>query len=76
MLKNTGYTGDKISVVNATEVITNEEAPVRAVRSKKDSSIVKGINMVKAGEGDVFISAGSTGALLAGGLFILGRIQG
>ncbi|MBF1151238.1 MAG: phosphate acyltransferase PlsX [[Eubacterium] sulci] len=64
-LKNTGYTGDKISVVNATEVITNEEAPVRAVRSKKDSSIVKGINMVKAGEGDVFISAGSTGALLA-----------
>ena len=75
-LKKTGYTGDKIKVVNATEVITNEEAPVRAVRSKKDSSMVKGINMVKAGEGDVFISAGSTGALLAGGLFILGRIQG
>ena len=70
------YEPGKISVVNATEVISNDEAPVRAVRSKKDSSIVKGINMVKSGEGDVFISAGSTGALLAGGLFILGRIQG
>lgn len=57
-------------------MISNDDAPVRAVRSKKDSSIVKGINMVKNGEGDIFISAGSTGALLAGGLFILGRIQG
>jgi glycerol-3-phosphate acyltransferase PlsX len=70
------YVGEQIQVVNATEVIGNEEAPVKAVRTKKDSSIVRGLNMVKAGEGDVFISAGSTGALLAGGLFILGRIQG
>ena len=70
------YNPKKISVVNAREVITNEEAPVRAVRSKKDSSIVRGVNMVKNGEGDIFISAGSTGALLSGGLFILGRIQG
>ena len=67
---------EAISVINATEIISNDEAPVRAVRSKKDSSIVRGINMVKHGEGDIFISAGSTGALLAGGLFILGRIQG
>ena len=70
------YNPKKISVVNAREVITNEEAPVRAVRSKKDSSIVRGINMGKNGEVDIFISAGSTGALLSGGLFILGRIQG
>lgn len=75
-LKKYQYDSKKISIINATEVISNDEAPVRAVRSKKDSSIVKGINMVKAGEGDIFISAGSTGALLAGGLFILGRIQG
>lgn len=75
-LKKYTYDEDKISIINATEVISNDEAPVRAVRSKKDSSIVKGINMVKKGEGDIFISAGSTGALLAGGLFILGRIQG
>ncbi len=75
-LKKYKYDENKILVANATEVISNDDAPVRAVRSKKDSSIVKGINMVKNGEGDVFISAGSTGALLAGGLFILGRIQG
>ncbi|MGN1143162.1 MAG: phosphate acyltransferase PlsX [Anaerovoracaceae bacterium] len=70
------YDEKKITVIDAREVISNEEAPVRAVRSKKDSSIVRGINMVKRGEGDIFISAGSTGALMAGGLFILGRIQG
>ncbi|MDY6038178.1 MAG: phosphate acyltransferase PlsX [Eubacterium sp.] len=75
-LKEAKYIGDRIKIVGASQVISNDEAPVRAVRSKKDSSIVKGINMVKNGEGDVFISAGSTGALLAGGLFILGRIQG
>ncbi|MBQ1959312.1 MAG: phosphate acyltransferase PlsX [Firmicutes bacterium] len=75
-LKKHKYDISKITIVDATEVITNDDAPVRAVRSKKDSSIVKGINMVKSGEGDVFISAGSTGALLSGGLFLLGRIQG
>ena len=75
-LKKYKYNHDKITVADAREVISNDEAPVRAVRSKKDSSIVKGINMVKNGEGDIFISAGSTGALLSGGLFILGRIQG
>jgi len=70
------YDDKKIFVIDAREVISNDDAPVRAVRSKKDSSIVKGINMVKNGEGDIFISAGSTGALMAGGLFLLGRIQG
>lgn len=67
---------DKITVIDASEVISNDEAPVKAVRTKKDSSIVKGLNLLKNGEVDVFLSAGSTGALLAGGLFILGRIQG
>ncbi len=71
-----GYKGDRITVVNATEVIENHEPPVKAVRTKKDSSIVKGMQMIKNGEGDVFLSAGSTGALLAGGMFIIGRIQG
>lgn len=75
-LKKYDYNEEQIFVIDAREVISNEEAPVRAVRSKKDSSIVRGLNMVKNGEGDIFISAGSTGALLAGGLFILGRIQG
>ena len=71
-----GYAGDRISVVHASQVIYNHEPPVKAVRSKKDSSVVKGLKMVKEGEGDVFISAGSTGALMAGGMFTLGRIQG
>lgn len=75
-LKKEGYSGDRIQIIEATSVITNDEAPVKAVRTKKDSSIVKGLNMVKNQEADVFLSAGSTGALLAGGLFILGRIQG
>lgn len=75
-LKKYKYDESRVSVIDAREIISNDEAPVRAVRSKKDSSIVKGINMVKNGEGDIFISAGSTGALLSGGLFLLGRIQG
>jgi len=70
------YDEKRISVIHASEVIENEEAPVKAVRTKKDSSIVKGISMIKDGQGDIFISAGSTGALMAGGLFTLGRIQG
>lgn len=70
------YPEGRLTVVHASEVISNDDAPVRAIRAKKDSSMVVGINMVKNGEGDIFISAGNTGALMAGGLFILGRIQG
>lgn len=65
-----------IEIINATEVITNDEAPAMAVRKKKDSTIVKAMNMLKSGEADAFISAGSTGALLSGGLVTLGRIKG
>lgn len=70
------YPEERVSIRHASEVIFNEEAPVKAIRTKKDSSMVVGISMVKKGEGDLFISAGSSGALMAGGLFILGRIQG
>lgn len=76
LLRKHGYKGDQISVINATEEIENDESPVRAIRRKKDSSIVKALYMLKEGDGDVFISAGSTGALLAGGHLILGRIEG
>ncbi|MBQ3369998.1 MAG: phosphate acyltransferase PlsX [Mogibacterium sp.] len=75
-LRANRWRGDNIEVVNATEVITNEEQPAMAVRKKKDSTIVKGMNMLKSGEADIFISGGSTGALLAGGLVTLGRIKG
>jgi glycerol-3-phosphate acyltransferase PlsX len=70
------YNKDQIKVVHASEVITNEDAPVKAVRTKTDSSMVKGINLIKSGDADLFISAGNTGAIMAAGLFILGRIQG
>lgn len=71
-----GFTGNNIEIIDATEVITNDESPAMAIRKKKDSTIVKGMNMIKAGEADAFISAGSTGALLSGGLLLLGRIKG
>ena len=67
---------DRCSVVYSTEVITNEEAPVAAIRAKKDSSIVVGMNLVKEGKADGFVSAGSTGAVLVGGQLIVGRIEG
>ncbi|MGL5649321.1 MAG: phosphate acyltransferase PlsX [Clostridium sp.] len=67
---------DKIKVIDATEVIGTNEHPVMAVRRKKDSSIVKALNLVKSGECDAVISAGSTGAFLAGCTLIVGRIKG
>jgi glycerol-3-phosphate acyltransferase PlsX len=70
------YNEDQIEVVHASDIITNDDAPVRAVRTKTESSMVKGITMLKDQEADLFISAGNTGAIMAGGLFILGRIQG
>lgn len=66
----------QIEIRNATEVISTEETPVMAVRKKKDSSIVVGERMVKNGEADAFVSAGSTGAVLAGGSLIVGRLKG
>lgn len=74
-LKKYSYDVDKISVLHAEEVIAGDDAPVKAIRAKKDSSMVKGIQMVKEGRGDIFISAGNTGALMTGGLLALGRIQ-
>ncbi|WP_130864122.1 phosphate acyltransferase PlsX [Bacilliculturomica massiliensis] len=70
------YDQEQIRVVHAAEVITGDDAPVRAVRTKTDSSLVKGIGLVKNGEADMLLSAGNTGAIMAGGLFILGRIPG
>lgn len=75
-LKEFGYDGDKISIKNATEIIDVCEEPVKAVRTKKDSSLVVALNLCKTGEADAVISAGSTGAYLAGAFRILGRIKG
>ena len=70
------YPADRIEVVNATEVIETAEPPVMAIRRKKDSSIVKALNLVKDGTCDAFVSAGSTGAVLVGGQLVVGRIKG
>ena len=71
-----GCTEDRITVVPASEVIETGEPPVTAIRGKKDSSIVVGLKLVKKGEADAFVSAGSSGAILVGGTTIVGRIRG
>lgn len=75
-LKKYDYPHEKVEILNASEVITNEDDPARALRRKKDASIVVAANALRDGLGDGLISAGSTGALLAAGLFIVKRIDG
>lgn len=76
LLKECDDVRDRILLDDAPEIITNHDAPVMAVRQKKNSAQVKGMLAVKNGEADGFVSAGSTGATLAGGMFRLGRIDG
>lgn len=75
-LKKHDYDETKVEILNADEVITNEDDPALAIRRKKDSSLVVGCKALVEGLGDGIISAGSTGALLAAGLFIVKRIEG
>ena len=70
------YPKEQIEIVDAPEVIEMAEPPVVAIRRKKQSSIVVGMNMVKNKEADAFVSAGSSGAVLVGGQVIVGRIKG
>lgn len=70
------YDKERISIVHADDVIGFDEPPVMAIRKKKNSSIVVGMNLVKHGDADAFVSAGSTGAILVGGQFVVGRIKG
>ena len=67
---------DRLKIKNATETIEMEDGPTDAIKHKKDSSMVVGFNMLKKDEGDVFISAGNSGALLAGATLLVGRIKG
>ena len=76
LLKDCEDVRERITLVDAPEVITNHEHPVMGVRTKKNSATVIGMLQVKSGECDGFVSAGSTGATLAGGMFRLGRIPG
>lgn len=75
-LSKYSFPKERIDIVDAPEVIEMAEPPVEAIRKKKQSSIVVGMNMVKNREADAFISAGSSGAVLVGGQVIVGRIKG
>lgn len=75
-LKKYQYRSEQIEVVNAEEEISCDESPVEAIRKKKDSSMVVAMKMVKDQTADAFVSAGSSGAILVGGQFVVGRIKG
>src|SRR6056297_136429 len=67
---------ENIQIHHAEECITNEDKPAKAIRRKKDSSMVVAYELLNSGEADAMLSAGNTGALLAGGIFLTGRIDG
>lgn len=73
---NISEISDRIKIHNTTETIEMEDIPTQAIRQKKDSSMVVGFNLLKEDKGDVFISAGNSGALLTGATLIVGRIKG
>ena len=75
-LKKYEYAPESIEIVNASEVIGTDESPTAGIKKKKDSSVIVGLKLVKEGKANAFVSAGSTGALLVGGIMILGKIEG
>lgn len=70
------YDAEKVEIVHCTEVIEGEDSPIRAVRRKKDSSLVRAVTDVKEGVADAVVSAGNTGALITAATLILGRMKG
>jgi len=75
-VENVKELAPNLSIKHASEVIEMEDIPTQAIKHKKDSSMVVGFNMLKNGEGDAFVSAGNSGALLTGATLIVGRIKG
>ncbi len=73
---NISEISNRIKIHNTTETIVMEDIPTQAIKQKKDSSMVVGFNLLKEGKGDVFISAGNSGALLTGATLLVGRIKG
>lgn len=71
-----GSDTDQIEIVGTTEVINDEDEPVKAIRTKKDSSLVVAAQYVKQGKADALLSLGNSGSILASGIFIIGRIKG
>ncbi|AGB41367.1 fatty acid/phospholipid synthesis protein PlsX [Halobacteroides halobius DSM 5150] len=75
-LNKYNYPEDKIEIYHTSQTISMDESPARALRKKKDSSVVVGAKLVKEGRADAFVSAGNTGAVMAAGTLKVGRIQG
>ncbi|MCL5291089.1 MAG: phosphate acyltransferase PlsX [Actinobacteria bacterium] len=67
---------DNLKLIGADEIVGMEEEPAKAVRSKKNSSLMVGCRLVKEGVADGFVSAGNTGAIMAAALFVIGRAEG
>jgi len=76
LLKKAKYTGSRISVQHASEVIQMSESAAASIRRKRDSSIVVGVDLVKQGKADAFFSAGNTGAVVCAGTLGLGLLPG
>jgi len=74
--ENISELSDKIKIHNTTQIITMDDTPTQAIKQKKDSSMVVGFRLLKEKKGDVFISAGNSGALLTGATLLIGRIKG
>ena len=73
---NISEISERLKIYNTTETIEMEDIPTMAIKHKKDSSMVVGFNLLKEGKGDVFVSAGNSGALLTGATLLVGRIKG
>lgn len=76
ILKKNKFNSDRIDIIHAGDAITNDDVPTKAIKAKKNSSMVMGLDLIKEKKADVFISAGNTGALLTGSTLILGRLEG
>ncbi|MDD4189475.1 MAG: phosphate--acyl-ACP acyltransferase, partial [Eubacteriales bacterium] len=76
IIKKRRFLSQRLKVYHTSEVISNTDSPTKAIKSKLDSSIVVALHMLKENRGDVFLSAGNTGALSVGSLLVLGRING
>lgn len=76
IIKTRNFRNPRLSVQHTSEVITSEDTPTKAIKAKKESSMVVGFELLKGKRGDAFVSAGNSGALMAGALFILGRMKG
>lgn len=75
-LEASGENTDRIEIHNCTEVVENEDDPIRGVRRKKDSSLVVGMKLLHDGKADAIVTSGNTGAVIAAAVFELGRIKG